>query len=142
MAGATSSFKGVLADFLTPILPNIEGEPTKEELIDLHQLASGNTESVLSNLGGGRHGHLALTMTATEYRTQKGFTFVLQHNPGNYPQSMGNAQEQALRTEKFQQNQALFRKYTAVEGAFKNQILRTVEPVFLSPLVDQITRFR
>ena len=32
---------------------------------------------------------------------------------------MGNAQEQALVPEKFQQNQALFRKYTAVDGAFK-----------------------
>ena len=54
---------------------------------------------------------------------------------------MGNAQEQALRTEKFQQNQALFQKYTAVEGALKNQIFTAAEPVFLPPLADQITGF-
>ena len=29
IAGTTSSVKGVLADFSTPILPNIGGEPTR-----------------------------------------------------------------------------------------------------------------
>ena len=54
---------------------------------------------------------------------------------------MGNSQDQALRTEKFRQNQALFRKYTDVDGALKNQIITAVEPVFLSLLVDQLTGF-
>ena len=54
---------------------------------------------------------------------------------------METAQEQALRTEKFQQNKALFRKYTAVDRATKNQIIAAVEPVFLLPLVDQLTGF-
>ena len=35
----------------------------------------------------------------------------------------------------------MFRKYTAVDGAFKNQIITSVEPVLLSPLVDQLTGF-
>ena len=64
------------------------------------------------------------------------------HNPGNYSQIMVNAQEQALGNEKFRQNKALFRKYTAEDGALKKQIVKTVEPVFLSPLVDQLTGFR
>ena len=54
---------------------------------------------------------------------QTGFSFVPPHNPDNYPQSTGIAQEQALGTENFQQNQALFRKYTAVNGALKKQIV-------------------
>ena len=41
------------------------------------------------------------------------------HNQGDYPQSMENAQEQAPGNEKFQKNQALFRKYTAMDGALK-----------------------
>ena len=80
-------------------------------------------------------------MTAEEYMEQKGFAFVLPHNPGDYPQSMGIAQEQAPRNEKFRQNQALFRKYTAVERTLKNQITTEMEPVFLSLLVDQLTGF-
>ena len=54
---------------------------------------------------------------------------------------MGSSQEQALVTEKIRQNQALFRKYTAVDGSWKNQIVAVVEPVLLSPLVDQLTGF-
>ena len=54
---------------------------------------------------------------------------------------MGSAQEQAIGTEKFRQNQALFRRYTAMYGALKNQIITAVEPVFLSSLVDQLTGF-
>ena len=53
------------------------------------------------NFRGGRHVHLALTMMTTEYRVQTGFEFVPPHNTGKYPQSMGNSQEKALRTEKF-----------------------------------------
>ena len=68
-----------------------------------------------------------------------GFAFVLPHNPGNYPKSIGSAQEQALGTEKFKKNEALFRKYTAVYRALKKQIVTAVELVFLYPLVDQLT---
>ena len=54
---------------------------------------------------------------------------------------MGTSQQQALGTEKFQQNQALFRKYTAVGGASKTHIVAVVEPVFLSSLVEHMTKF-
>ena len=141
MAGETSSVKGVFVDFPTPILPKIDGEPTREGLIKIHLLISGNAASVASNHGGGQHGHLALTMTDTDFRAQTGFAFVTPHNPGDYPQSMGNAQEQALGTEKFGQNQAMFHKYIAVERALKRQIVTAVEPFFLYPLVDQLTGF-
>ena len=55
---------------------------------------------------------------------------------------MGSVQEQALGTEKFRKNKELFFKYIAVDGALKKQIATEVEPVFLSPLVDQLTGFR
>ena len=35
----------------------------------------------------------------------------------------------------------MFRKYTSVDRVLKNKIVTVVEPVFLSPLVDQITGF-
>ena len=34
-----------------------------------------------SNLGGGQHGHLSLTMTTEDYLTQLGHVFVPPHNP-------------------------------------------------------------
>ena len=112
---------------------------TREALIDLHRLIYGNEASVASNLGGGRNTHLAPTMTANEYMEQTGYTFVPQQNPGNYPPTMGTSQEQALGTERFRQNQALFRRCTTVDGDLKRQIIMAAQPVFLLSLVDQLT---
>ena len=70
---------------------------------------------MLSNLRGGQHGHLTLTTISKEYAAQMGFSFVPPHNPGNYQPTMGNSKEQDLGTEKFRQNQVMFRKYTAVD---------------------------
>ena len=67
MAGATVSVEGVLSDLPTPILPNIDGKPTREGLINIHRLISWTAASVASNLGGGQHRHLKMTMTADEY---------------------------------------------------------------------------
>ena len=142
MARTTIIVEGVLADFLKHILLKIDIESTREGLIDLYRLFSGNAAYVASNLRGVQHGELVLTMTAEEYRAQTEFAFVMLYNPCDYPQRMGNAQEQALGTEKFRQNQPLFHKYTTVDGALKNKIVTAVEPVFLSPLVDQITGLR
>ena len=141
MAGATTRFEGVFTGLLTPIIPKIGGEPTREGLVELHQLVSGNVASVLPNLGGGRHRYLTLPITSEDYKSQTGFSFVLPHNPGNYPPTIGNSQDQTLGTENFQQNQALFQKYTAADRALKKQIITTVEPFLLYPLVDHLTGF-
>ena len=79
-------------------------------------------------------------MTAKEYMEQKVFAYVIPHNPGDYPHSMGSAQGQVLRTENFRQNQALFRKYTAVDRALKNKIVTAVEPEIIFPLMDGFLR--
>ena len=109
MAGATSSVKGVLADFLTPIITKIFGEPTRGGLIKIHQTISLNAASFKDNLIRGRHGHLALTMDAEDYLEQTGHMFAPPYNPGDYPPTMGTEQEQTLWTNIFCQNQALFR---------------------------------
>ena len=88
MEGSTSSVERVPVEFLTPIIPKIGGETTREELIDLHQLVGGNAASVALNLGGDHNRHLMLMMNAEEYKTHTGFVFVPPNNPGDYPQSM------------------------------------------------------
>ena len=108
MAGTTSSAEGFLKDLPLPLLTKISGEPTIEALIKLYRIIRGNAASVASNLRGGRHGHMALTMATKDYTEQTGYAFVPLHNTGNYPATMGTAQEQALETERFRQNQSLF----------------------------------
>ena len=72
MAGDAISFEGVLVDLSTPILPNIGGEPSREAQIELHILISENTESMASNLGGSRHGHLTRKIIEDKYIEQTG----------------------------------------------------------------------
>ena len=67
--------------------------------------------------------------------------FLPPHNPRNYPPTMGTDQEQVLVSERFRQNQALFRRCTAVERTIKNHIITAVKLVFLYPLVDYLTGF-
>ena len=128
--------------FLTLILPKIVGEPTRKSLIDIHWLISGNLVSTVSKLGGGRNGHLALTMNTEDYLYQTAHMFVPPHNPGDLPlQLMGTAQDQALGTERFQQNQALFWRCNAVDGGIKKKIIVAVQQVFLSPIMGQLIGF-
>ena len=101
MAGTTSSIEEVLAEFPTKIIHKIGRETKREALIELYLLISGNAASVASNLGGSWHGHLTLTTIMDYYTSKTGYAFVPPHNPRNYPPTMGTAQEQALRTERF-----------------------------------------
>ena len=97
--------------------------------------------SVASNLEGGRHRYLELTTTAEYYLEHMSYAFEPPHNPSYYPPSMGTAQEKALRTKRFQQNQALFQLCTAVDRSIKKQTATAVQPIFLYLLVDQLMRF-
>ena len=54
---------------------------------------------------------------------------------------MGTSKEQALITERFRQNQALFRRSTTVYVTIKKQTVTSVCPVFLSPLMDHLMGF-
>ena len=141
IAGTVNSVRGVLTDFLTPILTNIVVELTRVSIINIHWLISGNATFVASNLGGGRNGHLTINMTAEDYLAQMVHIFVTTNNPRDYPKTMGTAQEQALRTKRLRQNQALFQCCTAIDRSTKNKIVTAVQPIFMSPLMDQFTGF-
>ena len=96
---------------------------------------------MLSDLGGGHHGHLVLTMNVGDYLEQIVHMFVPPYNPGNYPLTIGTAQEKLIGNKRFEQNQALFRRYTAIDGAIKNKNVTAVQPVLLYPLPYQSTGF-
>jgi hypothetical protein len=48
-------------------LPKVTGEPTFEDLKIIHRLLNANAMIVYSYEGGGRHGHLGIIVTNTEY---------------------------------------------------------------------------
>ena len=93
MVDITSSDGGFLKDFLIPILTKIGGDTTREALIKINWMISGNTAPLASNIGRGQNGHLTLTMTLGDYMEQTGYAFVPPQNLGNYPPKMGTSQE-------------------------------------------------
>ena len=64
------------------------------------------------------------------------------HNPVDFSPKMGTAQEQALGNERFGENQALFRRCTAIDGAIKKLIGTVVQQFFLLLIMDNMTGFR
>ena len=92
-------------------------------------------------LTGSWHVHLTLTLTVKDYLAHTIHAFVPPHNPANYPLTMGTAQEQGLGNERFRQNQSIFRLCTAADGEIKKQIITTIQPVFLSTIMDHLTAF-
>ena len=70
-------------------------------------------------------------MTTKDFLIQTGYAFLPPHNPVKYLPTLGTYQEQALGTEKFCKNQALFRRCTAKDGAIKNKTIMVVKQLFL-----------
>ena len=80
------------------ILPKIIREPTREYLINIDRIISGNDASVASNIGGVQHSHILLIRNVEYYLAQTFHTSIPPHNPGNYPSMIRTDQEEALGT--------------------------------------------
>ena len=61
------------------------GEPTYETIHTIHALLKANAASVSSELGGGAHGLLGLTLANTTYTPLAGVAFTRPANPGLTP---------------------------------------------------------
>ena len=92
MAGSTISMKRVLVDLLTPIIPMIVRETTREVLINFHYILILNRASAASRLGGGQHRHLVLSISTEDYLTQTAQSLVPSHNTVIYPPTLETMQ--------------------------------------------------
>ena len=57
-----STVENILENFPYPTLTPIAGVPDYESLSELHTQANSNSSSIQSNLGGGNHGLLFITL--------------------------------------------------------------------------------
>ena len=92
--------------FPHPILDVIQGTPDYTSIATLNLQLNANACSVPSALGGGDHGHLGLTIPATEYNTLTGTTFTIPTHPGPPPaiDATKTPQENSLEHIKYQTN--------------------------------------
>ena len=63
-------FSGCMPNHLVHIRRQITGEPTREQLIQLHRVICKNAALIRSNFNGGAFGCLAAALTADEYNAR------------------------------------------------------------------------
>ena len=78
----TSLQDKIVQGFPYPTLDCIVGIPTYETISELHSQLNAISASVQSNLGGGAHGHLTLTVKPSVYNTLSATPFIAPVNPG------------------------------------------------------------
>jgi hypothetical protein len=72
----------MIAGWPYPELPLITADPTYEDIATMQKRLNANFLSILSNAGGGRHGHLGLLMTAGQYTAISPIPFGAAADPG------------------------------------------------------------
>jgi hypothetical protein len=82
---AATSIEAFIESFPHPVIPPIEGLPTYETITDVTRLLNANSASIHYELGDGRLGHLALTISPAVYTTLLAIPFVAPPNPGPVP---------------------------------------------------------
>ena len=71
--------------FPYPSIGKQPGCPTYAIISEVHKKLKTNSASVHSNLGGGQHGVIGLTLQDRTYTTLTGVPFILPTNPGTVP---------------------------------------------------------
>ena len=139
----STSQESIISGFPHPTLPPIVGTPNYETIADLHLHLNANAASVQSHLGNGQLGLLALTVSPAVYNTLSAVAFVAPNNPGPTPiVPLGtNAANTAAITRTHATNLRIFREWTATDSALKQQIIGSVNGMFLRTLSHRITGF-
>ena len=117
-------------------LTKIHGEPTYDDLQNLHKQLKTNATSVPSNLGGGAHGHLGLILSAAEY------AIVVPNSPFVRPAHLGsltiapNTLHHVAATQKEIHEEALrvFNEVLGVETALWQQLVAAIDKTYLSAI--------
>lgn len=75
--------ENIIAKFEYKELDKIHGRPTLSSIVHMYNQLKCNTQSIITTLGGGRYGYLALTLTAVEYnRLPHSAPFLCPADPG------------------------------------------------------------
>jgi hypothetical protein len=129
--------------FPHPIVEQIIGTLMYETIAALNLQVSANAASVQSNLGDGRLGHLTITISPAVYNTHSNTLFVVPVNPGTTPviSANANAQETNIIVRRHAANVRIFLEYRAKDNAIKQQIIGSVDGMYLRTLRSRITGF-
>ena len=117
--------------------------PTYETISELNLKLIANAASVQSNLGDGQLGLLHLTVSPVEYGTLSVVAFVPPINPGKSPiiPIDATAYQISPLMRQHATNIQIFKEYNGTDKAFKQQVIRAVNKMYIWTLAHLITEF-
>jgi hypothetical protein len=125
-----STVEDLMASFLHPILPPVEGEPDYQTIHATRTFLQANPRAIDTHLGRGTLGHLGLIISDVSYSniappTAKAPTFWVTPNaPGGAPATMdGTAAQINAARYVWEEDVQTYRTYTSVQQALKKQII-------------------
>ena len=133
----------LLESFPHPTIPPIVGQPTYEAITEVTRLLNSNAASVHTDLGGGAHGHLILTVSNAVFATLSATAFVVPVNPGPTPTipNGSSAPDTNAITRAHREDLRVWREYINVDAALKQQLIKAVEPLYLRTKQHRHTGF-
>ena len=139
MVTANTNIDYVNTSFQFPLLTKIHDTPTYEVLKRIKDEIKANATNVQCDLGGGKHGHLGLVLTPTEYATITATPYERPIHPGANPEAAATQWESQLNRERHQEQLRLFREANGVEAALLSQLTVALPPLFLDGYRDAVS---
>ena len=130
-----------IESFPQPVLTKIDGKPSYDTLNIVNDELSANAASVHTELGGGSHGYLAITVSPTVYATLSATAFV----PPTLPEPVvttgltGPQISAANRT--YDAAKKKFKEYNALQNALKKQLIAAVDNIYLEAIAEPYIKF-
>jgi hypothetical protein len=143
-----ATVEDVIATFLHPILPTVQGHPDYQTMHVIRKLLQANSRAIDTYLDGGTLGHLGLMVSYVSYaviapETEAGPTlWVSPTAPGRAPANTdGTAAKISTAPHIWEEEVQTYRTYTSVQQSLKKQIINAFEPMYLDVLNDDMVGF-
>jgi hypothetical protein len=143
-----ATVEDVIASFLHPILPTVQGEPYYQTIHAIRKLLQANARAIDTHLVGGGLGHLGLIVSDASYAMISPATEAVPPlwesptAPGRAPDNTdGTAAQISAARHNWDEEVQTYRPYTSVQQALKKQIFTVFEPMHLDVLNDDMVGF-
>ena len=128
-------------NFPYPVLTKIVGTPTYDSIKVVNDELSANAASVHSDLGGGLHGHLAITMNATIYATISATPFTAPTVPDPPVLAGMTAAQITALNRRYDADKAKFHQYVALQNSLKKQLIAAVDEIYLAAISEPYIKY-
>lgn len=138
MSGDASFLQNFPVQVLTPTATT-NSPPTYQSLFVTQKELNANAASVYSNRGGGKDGHLTLTIPVAKYNAKATTApFIIPPVPDGQPAVPQNATQYQIADaiRQYEEDQRAFQLYHNVDKALRKQLIKATPPVYIEALND------